>query len=93
MNKNLDLSLFGLAFACMICGCAKEDDVVKNRNNDVSITGFIFEKKNNDCLTSDAIVEINESDTLEVIISEIDRVDSLIPTFTGSFTSVRVGGG
>ncbi len=75
-----------LALLSMFSSCSSDDNHPKpNLSDEKIITGFVFEKANNDMLQSDVIAEIDQENfAIKALFLPGTKVEGLIPTITTS---------
>ncbi len=84
-----NLVVMSLLFV-LLCGCANDDSEVVI-DDEILLSSFSLMKDNNEALTNDVYAEIKDS-TVTVLCPHLQSVESLIPTFEGSFDNALVGG-
>ena len=90
--KSQLVRLFLLLVVVSVCACESVEDSFGKKSQKLRFSTFIFEKKNNHGLISDAYPIDERADTIVFHLTDLERADSLIPTFVGNYDSVLVGG-
>ena len=92
MRKCKQYIVFSIFF--VIISCDNNDNlIVEEEHNYPCLKTFSFLKENNSCLNEESVYIINSEDsTIRLFIPNLESFDSLVASFTGSYTTVEVGG-